>query len=483
MKFTELYDYPLPGGIVTEWVPATESDPQHWTSDPRPLTYDHEAALRSRTDRRSNETSWLGAVFEINRRYDPECLRRALQRWMIRHEAFLTIADLAIGRRTCRAADLTMDAEMIGHVESGTQVTQILTRSFDEHLSPLTWPHVRVASITSLSSVSADDRFAVVFAADHVVMDAYSIMLSINEICVLYRAEIDRTAAELPEVGSHVDFSCDDRRTGLELTDEHPAVGSWRRFLAAQAPSTTPLSVASGPSSLETDEPATPRPQRGYSEYVADAAEADAISAHARTHGVGTQAAVFAAIALAHRTMTNNPLLQLVMPWHTRHEPRFLLSIGWYVGLGPLEVDLTDAETFTDALHATGYGIAAAREVSRAPHRRVSEILGAADEPQFVASYLDMRRVPGAADWPAMHAHTLRSASYSDREVYLWIARVPTGITLSARYPDSPIATDIVDRFTGLVATILRTVASAGTDLALEHYYACDDRTPTIRTA
>lgn len=469
MKFTELCDYPLPGGIVTEWVPVTESDPQAWADDPRPLTYDHEAAVRFDSDNQ-RETSWLGAVFEVEQRYDPTVLERALRRWMARHEAFLTVADRADGRRTYRGRDLGMRAEAVGHIDSGARIAEILTESFDLHLSPRRWPHVRVASIASLFEVSGDERFLVVFAADHVVMDAYSIMLSINEIQTLYQVETEGGDAALPAVGSHLDFSSSDRLAGDALREGHPAVELWRRYRDRAAPGVPEFGLPMHFPRIEADDPLPAGPQRGFSEFILDADESAAVGEHARGTGTGTQAAIFAAIAVAYQALCGTPLLRLVMPWHTRHEPQYLLSIGWYVGLGPLEVDLAGTATFADALHATARGIATAREVSRAPHRRIDEILGSAAEPEFVASYLDLRHVPGADRWPRSAAHTLRSASRSDRELYLWVARVPSGITLSARYPDTALAVDSMTRFVDVVTTVLRTVAAAGVDLPTSAY-------------
>ncbi|MBR7559865.1 hypothetical protein KC218_25290, partial [Mycobacterium tuberculosis] len=86
----------------------------------------------------------------------------------------------------------------------------------------------------------------------------------------------------------------------------------------------------------------------------------------------------------------------------------------------------------------------------------VHELLGSSVTPSFVVSYLDLRRVPGAADWPSQRAQALRSGAYSDREVYLWIGRVDDGLTLSARYPATDAGVLVVD-FVGLVAHILRT--------------------------
>ena len=46
MEFTELADYPLPPGTVTEWTPAAVNPPELWPVDQRPASYIHEAHLK-----------------------------------------------------------------------------------------------------------------------------------------------------------------------------------------------------------------------------------------------------------------------------------------------------------------------------------------------------------------------------------------------------------------------------------------------------
>ena len=113
----------------------------------------------------------------------------------------------------------------------------------------------------------------------------------------------------------------------------------------------------------------------------------------------------------------------------------------------------------------------------------MTELLGACSAPAFVVSYLDLRRVPGASEWPARRAQALRSEAYSDREVYLWIGRVDDGLTLSARYPATDSA-GLVGEFIDLVGETLRVAAAEGFEMSLDQYIA-RDRVPieTTRTA
>lgn len=468
MKFTELSDYPVPPGTVTIWTPTTRADSAGWHTDPRPFTYDQTASIRRSTAYDSDETSWLGAIFEIDDDLDDEHFDACLRGWITRHEALRSTSDPTAddphhGRRTYGGAHLGVDAEAVGGFDSGDDVRELLTAVFDTRLAPTRWPHCIVATIES------ERGFTVAFAADHVVMDAYSILLSMSEIRRLYLSPRRGSSTEMAEVGSHLDFSVHDRAVGLGLTVDHPVVAQWRTFLDSSA-ETPGFDLPLVRPHLQTrDRARTPR-QRGISEYVATDNQATFMTSTARARGHGTQTAVFAALAVTLRALTGRATLRLTMPMHTRSEARYAGSVGWYVGLAPLEVDLTAAHTFDDALDATAAAIDAVRHLPSFPYQRIVELLGSGGEPEFVVSYLDIRHVPGAAEWEAARAQILRGGSRSDREVYLWIARVPGGITLSARHPGHDPADASMRDLVTTYATVLRVLATTGTGLALSSY-------------
>lgn len=86
MEFTELADYPIPAGVLTEWLPCAAEDA--WRTDPRPVSYVHEAHLRRTAGSRYGDVpdAWLGTAFEVRGHLEQEPFRRALERWIDRHE-------------------------------------------------------------------------------------------------------------------------------------------------------------------------------------------------------------------------------------------------------------------------------------------------------------------------------------------------------------------------------------------------------------
>ncbi|GAC69774.1 condensation domain-containing protein [Gordonia soli] len=526
MKFTELAEHAMPAGEVTEWVPTVASDGPGWRPDDRPITHDHELHYR-RADGTGwspdRQSAWLGAVFEIPLPYDHDALGRALRTWWVRHEAFRTTVrsvDDGVGGRLQRVTHgpdgLTAVARRSAAYATGDGVRDHIQKVFDAELSPLTWPHCVVTTVhgtvpsdcsvvsetqrtpdsdAANAETSAGERFVLAFGADHSVMDAYSMLLTISELQRLYAGELDGTDAGLPDIGSHADFSIIDRRIGEQLTVDHPAVERWRDFLAGSgggfpgfplpiaAPFRTlsrsgsgadvlPISAVRGLLDEELFEPVRPGPpppQSGGAVHLMTASDASTLNAHCRRAGYSMQTAIVAALALTNRELTGSPSTRFAMPMHTRHESQFAESVGWYVGVGPLAVEIDGMETLEPCLEAAGSALAITKETSRHPYPRIAQLLGNYSEPRFVISFLDLRFVPGAPEWPEWNARTIRSGVRTDSEVYLWVTRSTTGITVSFRHPGNDVAAESMSRYLETLRTVLEAATTGGIHRRIGH--------------
>ncbi len=435
MEYTELDDYPIPAGIVTTWTPTTSSEA--WEDDPRGLSYDHAAHLA-----RDPDGSWIGSAMRVPLPFDADALRRALRAWIARHEVLRTTvrrtadpaSTCAWQRRTVGQAQVDVRPEVLGHRSSDAarvEVAQFLAR-----LSPVTWPHCVFATVRGAHA----EGFVLVFAADHSVMDAYSQVLWFAEMEDLYRqalAGVDDEALAVLDVGSHVDFSAVDRRAGEELSAEHPAVLRWRAFTSLDE-NGEPRDVPAFPHHPDVAAAGVddrPRRQRSLSTWVLGGPETDELGRRLREHGVGMQAAGLAALGIASRRRSGVERLRFVMPMHTRHDPRHRESVGWYVGLCPVDLDLSGTDTFAEAVARADAATREVKDLARHPFPRVAELLGVGDTPHFVVSYVDVRHVPGAERWPAQQARALRSPVFAADELYLWLIRHQGGLNLSVRYP------------------------------------------------
>ncbi len=471
MEFTELADYPLPAGQLTEWTPRIIEDASGWTSDDRPLSYLHEDycgrgstchPLEPNEDGH-HHGSWLGAAFEIPHRHDAEVVGRALTVWMRRHEVFRTTVtesrdDDGVHLRRISTTDVEVVGTPIGHMRTGTRVHQHLVDLF-ETLSPLRWPHC--LAVTIAQTDGDEGSFVLVFGADHSVMDAYSMLLAIGEIQRIYACELEDIDPGLPHAGSHLDFSVDDRVVGRALDAEHRAVDVWGRFLARDNGNfpAFPLAV-SGPSSSHR------RHQSGTSSWVLSAAQSDAINSRARQSGHSMQSAVLAALALTTRAVAGNDVTRFAMPMHTRNQVQYVSSVGWFVGMIPMEIDVRGVDSFDDCLAVAGTAVSSVKDLAQFPYPRIAELIGVDSVPRFVVSYVDARFIPAADEWSRWGARTLRGAAESDHEVYLWIVRSPKGISVSARFPSNPVATAAVHEYIASFNAVMARLAAVDVEPA-----------------
>lgn len=454
MEYTELSAYDLPAGRATVWTPDAPSGA--WRSDPRELSYDHEAHLAE-----DSSGAWIGSALRVPLRHDAGALRRALRAWTGRHEVLRTTVergDAGWGRVTC-AAD-AVDVQPGIPVSGDADAVRAHVLDAFAGVSPTAWPHVVFAAVEP----EADEGgFVLLFGADHSVMDAYSQLLWFGEVVALYEralaGDTDRALAAL-DVGSHVDFAAFDRRLGMLVSPHDEAVATWRRFL-------TP---ADGEPGGELEFPAYPDPvvrgaelttgtQHTTSTWVLDATAADDLNALCRDLGTGFQSAALGLLAEAVRRETGSARSAFVLPVHTRHEPRYAGSVGWYVGLCPVTVDVGAGATTADLVTSAHAAVRSTKHLASRPFARVAQLLGVRSAPRFVVSFVDVRHVPDAHHWAAWDARALRSATPDAHELYVWVIRSAHGVSVSAR-----CTAGASERLASLVGTYGRLLGDAARD-------------------
>lgn len=465
MEFTELADYTIPPGVLTEWLPCAAED--DWRNDPRPASYIHEAHLRRSADERygGGRESWLGTAFEIAGPIDVEIFRRALLRWIDRHEPLRSHATLpaddhavrGLVRRTAPPGKVSVRSIRHDPTDPGT-IRDHLHGLFDDYTTPHLWPAYVFATLEQLPDDTAEQSqpsFTVFFGADHSIIDGYSIVLVAHEITALYAEERTGRPAELFPVGSYIDFGAAERDGSEHLDDQHEAVRIWQHILkvcGGNAPS-FPLPIG--------HRPARSVPQQRAAERWFDDEQASMFSARCRDSGAGFFAGVLACLGEATAELAGTDHFRAVAPSHTRTGPMWAGALGWFVGLRPIDLDLTGTTSFAMLAARAARELRRTRASARVPFDRVGELLGVPIRPRFVVSYMDVRFVPMAAQWPEWNARALRSRSYT-HDVYVWINRTPEGVHMSARFPDNPIATTNVHRLLTRTCELMHDVITSG---------------------
>ncbi|MGC0364602.1 hypothetical protein ABH922_002586 [Rhodococcus sp. 27YEA15] len=441
MEFTELADYPFPPGILTEWTPRTVTSPAHWPADERPVSGIHEAHVNHAELRQvtgGDEPTWLGTSFRVRGRLDRQAWACALDHWIDRHEVLRTHVAKerqTIVRRTAERGGVRISSEDIGYLESSMSVFAHLQHLLDRSTNTLVWPAYLFATIECAG------HFTVVFAADHALLDGYSIALTAHELQTIYLSVTEGSLPVLPEAGSYIDFGVAERDLLENLDESHTAVQTWREF-------------------YDNDEvplfPALPEPiaglripQQSVSAWFLSSSGADRFAEASRRSNQGFLAAILACAAKVTGDLTDASEFRVIVPQHTRTEVRWAAALGWFIGLVPVRIPISATASVSDLTELAGNEMRRVRPAAALPYSRVCELIGCPQDLPFVLSYMDIRYVPGAEQWPSWQARGLRSRDHSSNEVYIWLIRTPEGLNVAIRHPGDSRTTRHIHQFAG----------------------------------
>lgn len=472
MEFTELADYAISPGMLTEWLPEATGP---WAEDVRPASYIHEAHLRRTADGTHDDgrESWLGAAFRLSGPLDHDAFRTAVRIWIDRHEALRSHAELGadgrIRRHTIEPGGVDLNAVRHEYEFDTDTVYERVHDLFDELTSPHRWP---AYLFVTLEHSDPDDGCTVFFAADHSLIDGLSVVLVAHELTSLYTEAMAGPPALLVPAGSYIDFGAEERAVAATVDHRHPAVETWRGALLRSKGRLSDFPLDLGPRPVERVA------QRAVSEWVLDATQAARFNTVCHRAGQNFLAGVLACLAEANTELTGNTVFRTVTPVHTRNDPHWATSLGWFVGLAPVEFDIAGVADFAEAAARAAEAVASTKSAAKVPFARVEEILGTPIRPRFVVSFMDVRFVPMAQQWPEIEARALRSRHYT-HDVYIWVNRTPHGVNISARFPGTPTATESVLRFLARTRRALSDVVPATAADAPAVPAAVADASPT----
>lgn len=451
MKFIQIRDEPVePGGLV-EWMPYVPGGLGMWSTDSRLTSHNHEQHLRAAfeyrlaTRREGGRESWLGVSIEFDEPLSIPAIRTTLLQWIDRHEVLrshVVIKGDGLQRLSTEPGTVKLKMGRIGwYTSSGPLVDQI-AGAFDRATAPLHWPAYMFAT------VGREASFTLLFAADHSLLDGYSLIMAQHELMVMYRAARNHVEPDLPPVGSYVDFGAAERRQADQTGADHPAVSSWASFLRAgrggmpdfDIGRTEPVARAALEAPAPDPSDASAIAQDSLYGLLLDDEETNRFTAVCSAAGGTLTAGVLAAFAIVYHAQTGAPEFRCVLPRHTRDDARWLTALGWFVSVAPFCIDMSDSPTFDQAVVRATVELKKSRHGASLPFLRVAELLRTRAEPRFVISFIDTRYAPGAAEADAGRAKVLRSHSYAPHEVYIWINRTPGGTRVSSRFPPEPDA-------------------------------------------
>ncbi|SFB36811.1 Condensation domain-containing protein [Amycolatopsis marina] len=465
MLMTPILGYePQPGELV-EWLPTAETAEAATAAPPHPAppSFVQERHItRSLANEKSGkvQSPWLATVFDLPGQLDTEAMGAALQKWIRRHQTLLTwftpAKDGSLRRHAIEPRSFSLRTSATGGIEDPVKLREHLHERFDLGTSPLRWPSFTAGAIVRKESST------VYFAVDHSHSDGYSIILVFAELRALYQAELDGSTAELPEAGSYVDYCALERARAEEVTADSPAVQQWLEFWLAGGgtPPRFPLDLGVSPDGTY---PAVP-----VEIDLFDAEEADSFAVACKRHGAGFSAGLLAALGIANHELARQDGYRGLTVVHTRDEPRWAATQGWFINLVPVQFTVAGAKDLGAILGGAQAAFERARSLAGVSIHRVTEVvtegLNLRTDARVVlpmVSYIDTRKVPGSQDWEAADCRVLGGPGDS-HDVPIWVNRLWQRTYLKASHPDTPQARANVPRYLDRVRQILRTVAETG---------------------
>lgn len=457
MKLTWISEYEAHPGEMIEWRlhPTTMATAAGSAPDARPPSYMQAGHMRTAAmlhDIGLEAPTWLGTVFDIDGPLDVPALEAALLQWITRHESLrsgLRMAGQQLERFTLSPREVALERTVVGHFSRGEDVVRCLDERFDAACNPLTWPPYLFVT------VARDDGFTVYLAFDHSMIDGYSITHTPAEIHELYAAAISGCATELVEVGSYVDFSEIEYDAAQNLDADDAAVVRWQDFVDASGGGLPgfPLDLGVPPGEMPS--------QTGICEWLLSTEETDAFEAACKAAGANFLAGVLAIASLVAYEQGGQPVYRTVVPFHTRSEQRWERSLGWYIGLAPIEIATAEAQDFVDLVGMAHAAAQAAKAVAQVPFGKICTLLDTAVRPVSVFSYMDGRRMPGADRWGEWRAHAFGKVSVGD-EAYVWVNRTVNGLYMTCRYPSTDVAHANIAGYIARTREILGAIARQG---------------------
>ncbi|MFB6846642.1 condensation domain-containing protein [Streptomyces sp. NPDC056373] len=465
MKFIDIAALsPRPGRLAVWRADGPPPASGLWRSDPRPASHVQEAHVAHALDAVGESPlppSWIGTAFDLPGALDENAFATALRGWTDRHETLRSRLAPAPGtapagplhRRTLPTGALSIHRTEAGDHTDGRRLARSLEELFDREAGPLGWPGYVCATI------SRPETTTVCLAADHSLMDGYSVFLVAHEIHTLYAAALAGPGTPalppLPLTASYLDFAQDERGAADALTTEHPSIVRWRRFLAEAGGRLPEFPVPVGETS------SSPGTQPGGYAQLLDASAVHAFDRACRAAGGDCFTGLLACLAKVGNEISGSDTFRTMAPFHTRTD-RWWPSVGWYVGMAPIAFPLRGTDSFAEAVRSAVTGLDGVRDMARVPVPRAEQLLGRPLRDPFMVSYMDLRRTPGAQQWNTWRVVTLRGRTSDPDEVYLWFMRTQDGLSVSYRHPATGPAGVAVPRYVARAQNALSTVTATG---------------------
>lgn len=417
MRVTTASRFRPPPGVLVEWTAAPVAG---FEEHPAP------ASMNQRFHLGATDPTWLAFSFRDPRVLDLDVLRAAFAAWIRRHETLRSrfrIEDGDIRRDVLPPDGFSLHRKDVGTFTASGELRDHVTGRFEQQCRPVGWPPYLMGAILGVHGTTVFGGF------DHAHVDAHSIAIAVHEIQVLYHALSTGEPDGLSEVGSFVDRCSDEAREPADPAD--PAVGVWRDFLRESGGATPPFPLNLGVS------PGQRALQRSETMPLLDASSADRLERWCRDRSGSVFTGLLAAFGLALSRSGASEKVRLVVPVHTRDDPKWTQAVGWFTTNMPIAFTVGDLdETGDAAVKAFREGLKTLRTELPSVLAALSEEFRQQRQDVFMLSYMDYRDFPVSTEFPECNPQHVSSEGECD-DAQFWISRTDEGLFMRTRYPQT----------------------------------------------
>jgi len=357
-------------------------------------------------------------------------LRAGLDTIVARHHALRTVIVESNGGPAQRV--VPCDAAPFTHVDLSALVTS--ARAAAAHRIGSDAAHApfdltRAPLLRAVLLQLSDDDHVLAIALHHIVFDAWSMRIVLEELSACYAAFCRGAAADLPEVAiQHTDYAWSQQRAGDARVERDLAF--WAAYLAGVREPTLPVSRRAATANLSGADTVTQTLSPGTTEALERAARAATATAFMMCA---------TAVAAVLREHTGSDDVLLGTPVANRSRPELARAVGLFVNTVVLRISATGASTFRTLLDRVRSAALAALAHADAPYDRVAGQFGgrrAGIGAPLFSALVNLVDVPYAA----MSLEGLIAESFPLRQrppkvdLELTVERHDSGLSLSLTY-------------------------------------------------
>lgn len=431
MRLTNVAQMSLPRGTLHSF--ATHAEER--TGRALPISFDQ----RRHVSQGARPGSWMAVAFRLPAAATLDDVAAAWLAVIGRHGTLRSAFSYD------RAGELALHeieiagGEWLRHPVGGDELTRDVLRGvLDAACSPFQRPSHRVCVLTPDAPDPLDPRSTAIIGSDHAHVDMWSLLILVRDMIAELTGFPDSGPDAPPSFAEHSDV--------LERMPPAPVdvQRRWGDILAVEGGTMPTFPLPLGDVSA-------PRPEVVEVRDVLSADEARAFEARASDRGVRMTALALSVLAETTARMGGTPL-RAVFPVHSRNEPRWHDSVGWFITNSVIQfVDTgpaASANAVKDALALGSYPVAPIF----APYGGMPAGPG-----MFAISWLDTRRLPAVeAALGIQHV----SAVIDTDGVMIWFIVNDDGLHLRCRYPDTAEARTNVGAWLDRVEEGLRAIVA-----------------------